>query len=70
LVLNQKLRPETFFATLGRFEQMCNLYSISTNQAAIAALFQVINQYVGNLHPMPGVYPAPWCVMTIRCAKW
>src|SRR6202795_4843628 len=41
---------------------MCKLYSITTNQAAIAALFRVINQYVGNLPPMPGVfpdYPAP-----------
>ena len=41
---------------------MCNLYSISTNQAAIIALFRVINRYVGNLPPMPGVfpdYPAP-----------
>src|SRR6187431_1738103 len=41
---------------------MCNLYSITTNQAAIAALFLVVNRYVGNLAPMPGVfpdYPAP-----------
>ena len=41
---------------------MCNLYSITTNQAAIAALFRVINRYDGNLAPMPGVfpdYPAP-----------
>ena len=41
---------------------MCNLYSITTNQAAIAALFRVVYQYVGNLAPMPGVfpdYPAP-----------
>jgi putative SOS response-associated peptidase YedK len=41
---------------------MCNLYSITTNQAAIAALFRVMNRYVGNLPPMPGVfpdYPAP-----------
>src|SRR5579862_3239855 len=36
---------------------MCNLYSITTNQAAIAALFRVINRYVGNLPPMPGVFP-------------
>jgi putative SOS response-associated peptidase YedK len=36
---------------------VCNLYSIITNQAAIAALFRVINQYVGNLPPMPGVFP-------------
>jgi hypothetical protein len=41
---------------------MCNLYSITTNQAAIIALFRVINRDVGNLPPMPGVfpdYPAP-----------
>src|SRR5208282_4439424 len=41
---------------------MCNLYSITTNQADIIALFRVINRYVGNLPPMPGVfpdYPAP-----------
>src|SRR3974390_1043674 len=41
---------------------MCNLYSITTNQAAIIALFRVINRYVGNLPPITGVfpdYPAP-----------
>jgi putative SOS response-associated peptidase YedK len=41
---------------------MCNLYSITTNQAAIAALFRHMSRYVGNLPPMPGVfpdYPAP-----------
>jgi hypothetical protein len=41
---------------------MCNLYSIRTNQAAIINLFRVINRYLGNLAPMPGVfpdYPAP-----------
>jgi putative SOS response-associated peptidase YedK len=41
---------------------MCNLYSITANQAAITALFRVVNRYVGNLPPMPGVfpyYPAP-----------
>jgi putative SOS response-associated peptidase YedK len=39
-----------------------NLYSITTNQEAIRALFRVMNRYVGNLAPMPGVfpdYPAP-----------
>jgi putative SOS response-associated peptidase YedK len=39
-----------------------NIYSITTNQAAIIALFRVINRYVGNLPPLPGVfpdYPAP-----------
>ncbi|WP_440144283.1 hypothetical protein [Bradyrhizobium canariense] len=41
---------------------MCNLYSITTNQAAIIGLFRVVNRYVGNLALMPGVfpdYPAP-----------
>jgi ectoine hydroxylase-related dioxygenase (phytanoyl-CoA dioxygenase family) len=36
--------------------------AITTNQAAIAALFRVVNRYIGNLAPMPGVfpdYPAP-----------
>ena len=39
-----------------------HLYSITTNQAAIIALFGVMSRYVGNLPPMPGVfpdYPAP-----------
>jgi putative SOS response-associated peptidase YedK len=36
---------------------MCNLYRITTNQAAIAALFRVLSRYVGNLAPMPGVFP-------------
>ena len=30
-------------------DPMCNLYSITTNQAAIIALFRVMNRYVGNL---------------------
>src|SRR5271168_5503592 len=36
---------------------MCNLYSITTNQAAVSALFRVVNRYVGNLAPMPSVFP-------------
>ena len=36
---------------------MCNLYSITTNQEAISRLFRVVNRYVGNLPPMPGVFP-------------
>jgi putative SOS response-associated peptidase YedK len=36
---------------------MCNLYSITTNQAAIIALFRIVNRYVGNLATMPGVFP-------------
>jgi hypothetical protein len=43
-------------ATL-RFGQMCNLYSITTNQDAIRRLFGALNSNVGNLPPMPGVFP-------------
>jgi hypothetical protein len=32
---------------------MLNLYSITTNQEAVRALFRVVNRYVGNLPPMP-----------------
>ena len=32
-------------------------YPYSINQAAIIGLFRVINRYVGNLPPMPGVFP-------------
>jgi putative SOS response-associated peptidase YedK len=45
-----------------RVRAVCNLYSITTNQEAIIRLFRVMNRYVGNLPPMPGVfpdYPAP-----------
>jgi hypothetical protein len=34
---------------------MCNPCYITTNQAAIIALFRAINHNVGNLPPMPGV---------------
>jgi hypothetical protein len=36
---------------------ICNLYSITANEASIIALFRVINRYVGNLPPMTGVFP-------------
>jgi putative SOS response-associated peptidase YedK len=36
---------------------LCNLYSITTNQAAIINLFRVINRYVGNPPPVTGVCP-------------
>jgi putative SOS response-associated peptidase YedK len=36
---------------------MCNLYSITSNQEAIRALFRKMNRYVGNLAPMTGVFP-------------
>jgi hypothetical protein len=51
---------------------MCNLYSITTNQEAIRRLFRDVNRYVGNLAPMPGVfpdYPAPWCATPATSAR-
>jgi len=51
---------------------MCNLYSITTNLAAIIALFRVMNRYIGNLPPMPGVFPdyrRPWCVTRVPNAS-
>jgi hypothetical protein len=47
---------------------MYNLCSITTNQAAIAALFRVMNRYVGNLPPMPGVFPdyPAWMVKALH----
>jgi putative SOS response-associated peptidase YedK len=36
---------------------MCKLCSITTNQEAMIRLFRVINRYVGNLAPMPSVFP-------------
>jgi putative SOS response-associated peptidase YedK len=41
---------------------MCNLYSMTKNQAAIRSLFKVDQDSTGNLPSMPGIfpdYPAP-----------
>ncbi|WP_371419964.1 SOS response-associated peptidase [Tardiphaga sp.] len=41
---------------------MCNLYSMTTNVEAIRRLFNALNNRVGNLPSMPGIfpdYPAP-----------
>jgi putative SOS response-associated peptidase YedK len=44
---------------------MCNLYSITTNQEAIRALFKVTVDSAGNLPPMPSVFP-DWEAPVIR----
>ena len=36
---------------------MCNLYNMTTNQEAIRRLFKVTIDNVGNLPPLPGIYP-------------
>ncbi|MDR6660820.1 putative SOS response-associated peptidase YedK [Tardiphaga robiniae] len=36
---------------------MCNLYSMTKNQAAIRNLFKVDHDITGNLPPMPGIFP-------------
>jgi hypothetical protein len=48
----------------------CAIYRIITNQEAIRAPFRVMNRYVGNLAPMPVLfpdYPAP--VVRNACAE-
>lgn len=45
---------------------MCNLCSITTNQAAIIALFRVVERYVGNMPPMPGPDLRPLVVSRVR----
>jgi putative SOS response-associated peptidase YedK len=36
---------------------MCNLYSITTNQAAIRNLFKATRDNTGNLPPLPSIFP-------------
>ena len=36
---------------------MCNLYSVTTNQQAIRALARAMRDVVGNLPPLPGIFP-------------
>jgi hypothetical protein len=52
---------------------MCNLYSITTNQAAIIALFRVINRYVGNLPQCRACFPIiqpQSCATRTLVVKW
>ena len=36
---------------------MCNLYSVTTNREAIRRIAQALNDSVGNLPELPGIYP-------------
>jgi putative SOS response-associated peptidase YedK len=36
---------------------MCNLYSITTSQAAILAFTRALRDHAGNLPPLPGIFP-------------
>lgn len=36
---------------------MCNLYSVTTNQAAIIAIARAMRDTTGNLPPLPGIFP-------------
>jgi len=58
---------------------MCNLYSVTTNQAAIVAFTRAIRDRSGNLAPMPGVFPdylapivrnAPDGVRELMLGRW
>jgi hypothetical protein len=48
---------------------MCNLYSITTHQEVVRALFRAVNQYVGNLAPMPGVFAGKEFVPSPQCGE-
>lgn len=47
---NLDWQPEDIFG-------VCNLYSMTTAQAAIRALFNGLDDRVGNLPPLSGIYP-------------
>src|SRR5690349_4944367 len=36
---------------------MCNLYSMTTTQAAIIAIVRAMRDKAGNLPPLPGIFP-------------
>ena len=36
---------------------MCNLYSVTTNREAIRRLSQAMNDSIGNMPELPGIYP-------------
>ena len=36
---------------------MCNLYSLTTNREALRRLFRIDRDFVGNLAPMPAIFP-------------
>ena len=36
---------------------MCNLYSLTTSQAAIRELARAMRDLTGNLPPLPGIFP-------------
>ena len=36
---------------------MCYLYSMITNQEAMRAFFRIARDIIGNLGPLPGIYP-------------
>jgi putative SOS response-associated peptidase YedK len=62
VALENKMRTMQAARFSGQGFLMCNLYSMTTNQAAIRDLFKVTKDSAGNLPPMPGVfpdYPAP-----------
>ena len=41
----------------GLTSQMCNLYSLRTNQEAIRDIAKVWDDKLGNMPPLPGIYP-------------
>jgi hypothetical protein len=49
---------------------MCNLYSVTKNQAAIRDLFKVGRDTAGNLPPLPAIFPGEReLIMTLRAGE-
>ncbi len=52
---------------------MCNLYSMLKSQQAMRQLFEGLEDRLGNLGPLPGIYPTipPRSSATkARAARW
>ena len=52
---------------------MCNLYSVTKSQEAMRRLFDGINDRLGNMPPLPGIfpdYPAPIVRNALTAASW
>ena len=49
---------------------MCNLYSITTNQAAISALFRVVMRELSSKAHAPGVIPLTEDLQVAVSKKW
>lgn len=51
---------------------MCNLYAVTKGQQAIRDIVRAMNDWTGNLPPLPGIYPdysAPTSETALKAEK-